>query len=65
MSALRPLLFATMAVGCTTKPASVGAPPDAPAASAKSPSANVAPGAARKLHLLFTGNVHGEIEPCG
>ena len=63
MSLARPLLIAALAAGCSGK-TGPGAGPSSGATPADAP-APAAPDGAKKLHLIFTGNVHGEIEPCG
>jgi hypothetical protein len=54
MTDLKPLILMALAAGCTG---------GAKAPSAGESASNVT--GPRKLHLIFTGNVHGELEPCG
>ena len=61
MSRIVPLMFmvgAACTPGSTSSPGSDDSSPTAPTSSADD-------GAAKRLHLIFTGHVHGEIEPCG
>jgi hypothetical protein len=69
MSRLLPWMLVASTAACSGAPAPGGdgttSIPEGTAASQAAPGASADAGAVKRLHLIFTGNVHGEIEPCG